>query len=351
MLSLQRQAGNAAVTTLVQRAPTAIATPGTATKQDEAEALIDQYSHALGAYLDTDGLGADLLKRLPGDAALAKKVISDVNASRKADLADAIILKASDDQIKAIGADQGGKDVLFGLMAAWKVAGGASRKQQEAMNRVIKLISPSHARLTDEAWATDPAVTGALKSSGDTPQSPKDWWASGPLIYDEYGVTMEAMPSSTTPEAFLGEMENDLNKAVNSYVFDMINEFQRASTAAPPQVGEVIHIDIKGPDNGSVMLVEKTPSHFIFQTVMTKQDGTHPEYGSREFGFQRNPDGSIMFYTRGASRAGMMPGGYTVGRRLQTVGWEALTKGIGKTLTSRGGKVRGFSEFATHPDL
>jgi hypothetical protein len=99
------------------------------------------------------------------------------------------------------------------------------------------------------------------------------------------------------------------------------------------------------------MLVEKTPSHFIFQTVTTKQDGTHPEYGSREFGFERKPDGSVMFYTRGASRAGMMPGSYTVGRRLQTVGWEGLTKGIGNTLTSKGGKVRGFSEFSTHPGL
>ena len=39
-----------------------------------------------------------------------------------------------------------------------------------------------------------------------------------------------------------------------------------------------------------------------------------------------------------------------VGRRLQTMGWEGLTKGIGNKLTSRGGKVRGFSEFSTHPD-
>jgi Domain of unknown function (DUF4157) len=312
-------------------------------KQDEVEALVDRYSHAAGLYLDTDGLGAELHKLLPARSALVIKVINSVNEARQAALADAILMEASDDEIRTIGADSSGREVLLRLIAAWQTSPyGASGKQQLQMNRVIKLISPSHARLTDEPWASDPAVKGALKASGATPQSPKDSWASGPLVYDEYGVTIESMPPGLTPEAFLEEMENDLNKAVNNYVFDVVNEFKRASTAKPAQISETIHIDIKGPDNGSVMLVEKTQSRFVFQTVMTKQDGTHPEYGSREFGFQRNPDGSIMFYTRGISRTGMMPGGYAIGRHVQRWGWEHLTKGIGDTLTSRGGQGARF---------
>ena len=105
-----------------------------------------------------------------------------------------------------------------------------------------------------------------------------------------------------------------------------------------PDIGTIYDIDIKGPDNGSVILVEKTSSSFTFQTITTpfSQTGSHPEAGVRQFGFERNSDGSITFYTKGVSQAAI---GITdpIGQYYQGVGWNALMKGISDEMNRRGG--------------
>jgi hypothetical protein len=60
-----------------------------------------------------------------------------------------------------------------------------------------------------------------------------------------------------------------------------------------------------GPDNGAVTLVERASSYFIYQTVETPGAGQHPESGAREIGFEKNFDGSVTIYTRGASQANL----------------------------------------------
>ncbi len=149
---------------------------------------------------------------------------------------------------------------------------------------------------------------------------------------------MDTMPSGTTPEAYLQEMANDLNKAVNSKDFDSINTFHRRPLGTGgPAVGDVYHIDIAGPDNGSVMLVESASDHFIFQTVETKEDGTHPEYGARQFGFERISGGAVRWYTRGTSRPSMTPGGGTIGRHAQEKGWTRMLRGMAAELVNAAG--------------
>jgi hypothetical protein len=217
----------------------------------------------------------------------------------------------------------------------------------------VRAASPSHNRLANEPWKSDSTITSALSAQGATYQSHTSGYAGGDLILDEYSVVLDTMPSSTTPEAYLQEMAQDLNKAVSSSRFDKINTFHhRPRGPGGPAVGDIYHIDIAGPDNGSVMLVESAPDHFIFQTVETSEDGTHPEYGSRQFGFERLAGGAVRWYTRGASRPGLMPGGGTIGRHAQESGWTAMLKGMAAELVRRGGTERAgsFGSWHTHRD-
>ncbi len=210
----------------------------------------------------------------------------------------------------------------------------------EAERLIGVLVDPEHAHLVGEQPSQSPAVQGALGTHNASLQSISG--GAGPIVYDYYWVVMDSMPATVTPDGYLTEMSNDLNAAVHNESFDRINVFKRTQQdvkRGAPAVGDVYDIDILGPDNGSVMLVERTPSHFIFQTVTTKQTGTHPESGSREFGYEPADGGGVKFYTRGASRPGSEVAGM-VGAPIQERGWTSMLQGIGAALQSRGGKMR-----------
>jgi hypothetical protein len=288
---------------------------------------------------DYAGLASNLLGRLPDDSRFVNDLFNLLSDGDQTVLSSTIAFQATDSQLRRIAAHRGGRAVLWRMVAAMRTLSSISTFERD-QERVLFAASPEHKRMKEEPWLKSPKVKAALKHSAAEVQSISSGWASGQPQFDEYAVTIDAMPPGLTPEAFLAQMSRDINKAVRDYWFDAINEFKRTKTKRPVAVGDIYHIDIAGPDNGSVMLVESAPDHFIFQIVATAQDGTHPEYGSREFGFERNADGSVRFYTRGASRSGMLPGTTLFGRPLQKVGWTHLVTGIGNRLAKRGGKVR-----------
>jgi hypothetical protein len=193
------------------------------------------------------------------------------------------------------------------------------------------------ARLRAEGWKSLGAVQSGLNGGGAVLQLLAN--GDGAYIYDEYAVEIEQMPSGKTPEAFLTDMATDLNGTVADQEFNGVNVFIRRPPGAssPPKIGDIIDIDIEGPDNGSVILVESEPTYFVFQTVESDKMGSHPENGSREFGFEREPSGKVRFYTRGVSR----PGNWLVrkfGAGPQRKGWTRLMKGISAKIVSLGGK-------------
>jgi hypothetical protein len=69
----------------------------------------------------------------------------------------------------------------------------------------------------------------------------------------------------------------------------------------------VISITIN-PDDGSVITSQHEPCCWIFTTLKADSDwfetddGWHPVSGNRQFGYSQNPDGSYIFYTKGADR-------------------------------------------------
>ena len=338
VLALQRSVGNHAVSRILARTPT-------------PESLISGATDMWGANLNEEKLGADLAALLPAEPNIVNKTMWKLSSSDRDDVAVALVEAVPDDaELQKKGA---GNLWLFLGLVHWLQEGETENDEARAIERLVRAASPAHRRLADEAWRTDPSITGALSAQGATYQSHTSGWAAGDLIFDEYAIVMDAMPTGTSPEGYLQEMAEDLNKAVNNPDFDSINTFhRRARGSAGPAAGDIYHIDIKGPDNGSVMLVRSSFDHFIFQTVTTDEDGTHPEYGAREFGFQRLQGGAVRWYTKGASRPGATPASGTIGRHAQEAGWTAMLRGIAAELVRRGGTERAgsFATWNTHRD-
>lgn len=306
------------------------------------EAVIS--AHTRWGDLKEDELARDILAGLPGQAAFANRVFDTLSSTDRDDVAYELVRQATDDQLRAVAADPAGKELLFRCKREMQ-SGWTTGSEVETIRRLVRAISPSHARLEARAWASDPAVLAALTSAGVTMHSPSDEWKVAQYILDEYTATMNSMPPGLTPEAYVDELLNDINAAVNSPTFNQLDVFTRRTAGTPPAVGDIYDIDILGPDNGSVMLVERTPSHWIFQTIQTGifgATGSHPEYGAREFGFEVNADGSVTWYTRGAATARDVLA-EVAGGGVQRQNWEQLVMGIAAELERRGGHARPMS--------
>ncbi|HFK5545425.1 hypothetical protein HZP56_10335 [Elizabethkingia anophelis] len=111
----------------------------------------------------------------------------------------------------------------------------------------------------------------------------------------------------STPEQFLNHIRTNINNFVNnSYSeFTPYNNYgvdDRALWNSSNPLGAIIKIDIKGPDNGSVMVTNYKSNKWTFSTIYEPKYKTHPVSGNRDFGFTQNTDGSYTFYTRGVDR-------------------------------------------------
>jgi hypothetical protein len=304
----------------------------------QAEALMKKYKD------DPSGLATELIPNPAekGDflsnwerSQIAYRVLD--RYADKGGLAAALATKLTDDRVKALVPTHSSLLMSF-AMALQKQAFRADAERISG-----HLVDPAHGHLFAEGATQSPAVTASLERHGAALQSVGG--GVGPTVFDEYWIVIETMPPLLTPEAYLAEMATDLNTAVNDETFDKINVFKRITEdqkRGAPAVGDVYDINIYGPDNGAVMLVEQTRSHFVFQTVTTDATGSHPEYGSREFGFEMQKDSSVRWYTRGVSRPGSVVAA-AIGAPLQKEGWTALLKGIANSLQSRGGKQRSGS--------
>ena len=315
------------------------------TNKSKAKKIIERYTDWGGLNLREDALGSYLMSLLPGSASLVNAVFTELGSVNRDDVAYYAVEGATDKELQAV-ARGGAKWVLFRMMRELQ-NGSTVDSEAKQIERIVRASDPAYGRLKGEKAGKDPRVTKSLKAAGASLQSISD--GSGDYIYDEYSVIIDQMPSGLTPEEYLGEMGTDLNKTVHDDMFDTINMFKRRATTKTPEVGNIYDINIMGPDNGSVVLVEKTSSYFVFQTITTKKTGTHPEYGSRQFGFTRLRGGAVKFYTKGASRPANAAVG-AGGRLPQTIGWTRLMRGISDSIQDRGGRPRpgSFKSWTSH---
>ncbi|MBD2065990.1 hypothetical protein H6F93_00280 [Leptolyngbya sp. FACHB-671] len=192
----------------------------------------------------------------------------------------------------------------------------------------------THERLEKEAWATAPDFIKLLEKAQAKLQRLKDGF--GETVRDEYSFVVDRMANDVKPESIIVSLAKDMNETVNNESFNRLCEFDKLSS--DPALGAVIHIDIIGPDNGSVIISEISPSAFTLSTIEIEKTGSHPENGSREFGFEVNSDQSILFYTRGVSRPNTAIG--KVGDPLQRQTWTSLLEGLSKALELKGCAIR-----------
>lgn len=195
-------------------------------------------------------------------------------------------------------------------------------------------MTESHDRLYKQAFLSNTTVAAAVKRTRGTLQ--KNDGGSSFLVYDEYSLIIERMPPGVTPEAFLIEFGTHLNRTVDDPIFSGVNVFRRRSSG-PLRVGEIVDIDMCGPDNGSVILSALKPNYFIYTVLNDHYGWEHPEYGSREFGFERqHNDGTIKIYTRAVSSPADILADH-IGKHFQEGGWTSMIRGMGRTITRRGG--------------
>lgn len=246
------------------------------------------------------------------------------------------------------------------------------------MRELIKFVAirGRHSELRNEPWLQDPETQAALDEADAAVQSVNDEEAAGDYTYDHYSIIVSSMPpeeqveheprqmggpSATTggtgsmsptwptesnlpgggtvpPERFLQEWKDEFHSVIDDVWFRAINEFEREDQSGSPELGDIVRIEIAGPDNGDVMLVDSSDTHFVFQTITTNEHGRHPEHGAREFGFEREPTGGIRFYTKGVSRPNSVVVGLG-GTVPQTEGWRGLIRGLATEIENRGGSV------------
>jgi hypothetical protein len=197
-----------------------------------------------------------------------------------------------------------------------------------------ELAKKTHERLEKEAWATSPDFIKILEIAQAKLQKLTNGF--GETVKDEYSFVADRIASNVKPESIIVSLAKDMNGTVNNGSFNGLCEFDKLTS--DPALGAVIHIDIIGPDNGSVIISEISSSAFTLSTIEIEKKGSHPENGSREFGFEVNSDQSILFYTRGVSRPNTAVG--KVGGPLQKQTWTSLLEGLSKTLESKGCTIR-----------
>lgn len=326
------------------------------------DALLKRHRGLFG--LDEKGLGRDLCRRVEGDPKTVANVLDLLPRDDALQVAREFAEEIDDAALDGLSRTPEGRLTLLRLL---RLLGESDREEdREQTERLASSASPSHERMLSESWIDKPATRDAAKRAGVTFQALAG--GGGLHVFDEYAVTIDEMPSD--PETLLKRMAEDLNGTLKNPRFDAVSTFLRRNEG-PATEGEIVDIDILGPDNGSVMLVELAADHFTYQTVTTpfRETGVHPEWGSREFGYQKNDDGSVTFYTRGVSRQdswnrrGAHIGGYVLAgpagallasrgpAALQQRAWEQLLNGIAAEIERGGGKVRenGFSAWRTVP--
>lgn len=128
---------------------------------------------------------------------------------------------------------------------------------------------------------------------------------------DYFPITINQLPVidgvRLTPEQFLNHIRTNINNFVdNSYSeFAPYNNYgvdDRGLWNSSNPLGAIIKIDIKGPDNGSVIVTNYRSDKWTFSTIYEPKYKTHPVSGNRDFGFTQNTNGSYTFYTRGVDR-------------------------------------------------
>jgi hypothetical protein len=174
---------------------------------------------------------------------------------------------------------------------------------------------------------------------------------------DEYAIIVK-MPSdgSLSEQDIFADMRYKLDtvgrgldrtqfKTLGSFIFLEGYKISKRPNKTPI-IGDTYIVDIIGIDNGDVMITDIHTSiyksYFRYSTLETKflpqNRGSHPNNGSREYGYETALDKTIKFYVRGIDQF-RVESAALVGRKLQDLFWLNLLEGIGARVKNAGGEI------------
>ncbi|MGV0980707.1 hypothetical protein [Empedobacter falsenii] len=177
---------------------------------------------------------------------------------------------------------------------------------------------------------------------------------------DYFPITIDKLPPGVTAEQLLNHIRTNINSFIDTdysyfepYHWNGINDTDLWNSSNP--LGAVIGIDIKGPDNGSVVVTKYSSSGWTFSTIYDPTYLSHPVSGHRDFGFTKNTNGSYTFYTRGVDRLTNWDGEF-----FQKFGnipftqadnlWKSFQNKITNYVNSKGGKANVETSQIKRPD-
>lgn len=324
-----------------EQAPKKAATPQPDTaemkakRQKEAAGLISERTS--WGNLDETALGKDLGNR---DPKLVNETFNQLGDGNRDDVGLSYAQNMSDDRIRELAGTEEGQKTLRRVIGDLNT-GQVYQSEAEQVQRLGKLLGGKHSRLLDDTLPE--AAAKGVKDAGMTHQPLKN--GNGRIDFDDYSITVDKMPPGVTPEEFLRRLRNDPNGAIPGENFKGWTEFaRRGDPKADAKPGDIYDIDMYGPENGSVVLRDSAPDHFTVSTVHGPPYSEHPIYGNREFGFEKNDDGSTTFYTRAADRrewmSGQLPLGLQTARAGQAETWRSMMKDLGAQIDDMGGFTR-----------
>jgi hypothetical protein len=117
----------------------------------------------------------------------------------------------------------------------------------------------------------------------------------GPLFHRRYWI--DVTDTEETAESLLELVANDLNEFVPGGISEVTT--LDGSHPLPLDVGDELVVRIAGPWNGPVRVIERTPSHFRFATLVG-----HLEAGEIEFRAYTEERGFLRFEIESWARSG-----------------------------------------------
>jgi hypothetical protein len=118
----------------------------------------------------------------------------------------------------------------------------------------------SFARLRAEAWQASATIQDALVQGHAVFQLLRN--GAGDYVYDEYSVSSTPFPQGRRRRPFWRTWPpTSTGRSVTRP--STPSTCSEGAPGGKPRLGELIDIDILGPDNGSVVLVESKPNYFV----------------------------------------------------------------------------------------
>lgn len=202
---------------------------------------------------------------------------------------------------------------------------------------------PTYKDLLNENYPPD--VLNSLAADGSRLQPMNEGFLPGQYRFDNYEVTVRL--NNTSPEEILQEMALDLDGFLQDDGFSNLAYFNQRNPGHTPKHGDIYDLYLLDPHRLSIdgtknklhtglVLSDLRSDRFVMTTITPAGHEVHPVNGSRAFGFERNKDGTVTFYTRGFYTAKDWEVSVG-GEELQAKTWLSLLDGLTRKVEERGG--------------